>query len=89
MSARARQRVVEVELNSPDVAEGVAASVRDIVRDLLDSLDPKSPSRPAPPPPPPPPPAPPRQEVSMILDMLANGVITAEEAAALIDAVRK
>jgi len=27
--------------------------------------------------------------VSMILDMLANGVITAEEAAALIDAVRK
>ncbi len=97
--ARRARRSVEVELNGADVRENLGASVRDMVRDLLDSLDPQARSAPRPTPPRPAPPAarpassptrpaPPQQEVSMILDMLANGAITAEEAAALIDALR-
>lgn len=72
------------ELGREDIAGTVGGSVRDIVRDLLDSLDPNAAAQPSTPAPP----ASDNEEVKMILEMLANGTISVEEAERLIEALK-
>lgn len=64
-------------------SEGVGASLRSLLRDLLDSLDPQAKSAASPTTPPVA-----QDEVRTVLDMLAAGKITAEEAEKLIEALR-
>ena len=67
----------------PPRPEGVGASLRSLLRDLLDSLDPQTKpaaSRTVP--------TAPQDEVRTVLDMLAAGKISAEEAEKLIEALR-
>ncbi|MCO6449650.1 MAG: hypothetical protein J5I90_02565 [Caldilineales bacterium] len=76
------------DVNRTDLSATVGMSVRSVVRDLLDSLSNKV----APPPPPaakvpPVSPAPAKDELKMIMEMLASGVITVEEAEQLIAAL--
>lgn len=81
--SRALQAPAVANSSRPPRLEGVGSSLRSLLRDLLDSLDPQTKpaaARTAP--------TGAQDEVRTVLDMLAAGKITAEEAEKLIEALR-